>query len=323
MFIFVFQLIDAVVNYGKVLFLFLVNLPMAAIAQQQPHYSMYMANNFVLNPAVAGLEDYTDLKLSARSQWTGITDAPKTLYATLNMPLRRPDGRKRNLGMGGKVLVDQTGPISFSAAELNGAYHLPLTETYRLSFGIGAGVIYQRVDFAKVQLEDPNDPLYGSDDFRQASPTASAGLWLYSNDLYVGISAQNLLGTGFGTTRTEDRLTMAMERHYFATIGYRFRFGDFYLTPSAVLKVVQPAPVAYDINLKGQVADAFWAGLSWRHSDGVAAMAGFFISPTLNVAYAYDFINSDLRRHSLGSHEIILGINFNNQKGPRCPTIVW
>src|SRR3546814_1564444 len=116
---------------------------------------------------------------------------------------------------------------------------------------------------------------------------------------------------------------MAMERHYFATAGYRFRLDDFHLTPSVMWKVVQPATVAYDMNLKGQVADAFWAGLSWRHRDGIAAMAGFFISSTLKVAYAYDFINSDLRQHSLGSHEIILGIKLNNQKGPKCPTIVW
>ncbi|MFB2117669.1 type IX secretion system membrane protein PorP/SprF [Parapedobacter sp. 2B3] len=310
------------VNYGKVLLLILAGLPMALVAQQQPHYTMYVANNFVLNPAVAGIEDYVDLKLSARSQWVGLTDAPKTLYATMNAPLHRGGGRKSNLGIGGKVFVDQTGPILLSAAELNGAYHLPLNETYRLSFGLGVGVNYQRVDFSKVHLEDPNDPVYGTDDFRQAAPTASAGLWLYANDLYVGISAQNLLGVGFGSSPVGIP-TMAMERHYFATAGYRFRFGDFYLTPSAMLKFVQPAPVAYDINLKGQVADAFWAGLSWRRRDGIAAMAGFFISSTLNVAYAYDFINSDLRRHSLGSHEIILGINLNNQKGPKCPTIAW
>ena len=313
---------DAVVNYGKFLLLLLVSLPTVAIAQQQPHYTMYMANNFVLNPAVAGMEDYTVLKLSARSQWTGITDAPKTLYATLNTPWRGRDGRKGNLGVGGKVFVDQTGPILFSSAEFNGAYHLPLNETYRLSFGMGIGVNYRRVDFSKVQLEDPNDPIYGTDDLRHATPTASAGLWLYTDDLYVGISALNLLGDGFGSPPA-GKLTMAMERHYFATAGYRFQFGDFYLTPSAVLKVVRPAPVAYDINLKGQVADVFWAGISWRHRDGIAAMAGFFISSALNVSYAYDFINSDLRQHSLGSHEIILGINFNNQKGPKCPTIVW
>ncbi|HWK57892.1 MAG TPA: type IX secretion system membrane protein PorP/SprF [Parapedobacter sp.] len=310
------------INCGKVLLLLIPCLPVTVMAQQQPHYTMYMANNFVLNPAVAGIAEYAELKLSARSQWTGIADAPKTLYATMNAPLNRRDGRKSNLGLGSKVLVDQTGPILFSSAELNGAYHLPLNETYRLSLGMGIGVNYRRVDFSKVQLAEPNDPVYGTDDFRRATPTASAGLWLYTNDMYLGVSVQNLLDDGFGSSPLGG-LTMAMQQHYFATFGYRFRMGDFYLTPSAMLKLVQPAPMAFDINLKGQVGDAFWAGISWRHQDGVAAMAGFFISSTLNVAYAYDFINSDLRQHSLGSHEIIVGINLNNQKGPKCPTIVW
>lgn len=296
--------------------------PMAVMAQQHPHYTMYMANNFVLNPALAGIESYTDLKLAARSQWTGIADAPKTVYATVNSALNSQDVRKNRIGIGGKVIVDQTGPISFSSAELNGAYHLPLSQTYRLSFGVGAGINYHRLNVRKLHLGDLSDPILGEKDMMQLTPTMSAGLWFYSRDIYAGVSAQNLLENSMGFSLNEN-LRLPIRRHYFATAGYRFKFGDFYLTPSVMFKFVHPAPMAYDLNLKGQFSDAFWAGLTWRHRDGVAAMAGFFISPTLNVAYAYDFINSDLRRHSLGSHEIILGININNQWGPKCPTIVW
>ncbi len=309
-------------NHGKVLSLFIACLPMMVIAQQHPHYTMYMANNFVLNPALAGIESYTDLKLAARSQWTGIADAPKTVYATVNSPLNAQDVRKNRIGFGGKVMVDQTGPISLSSAELSGAYHLRLNQTYRLSFGVGAGINYHRLNIGEVQLRDPGDPVLGEEDVTQLTPTVSAGLWFYSKDLYLGVSAQNLLENSMDFSVNEN-LRMPISRHYFATAGYRFKFGDFYLTPSAMLKFVRPAPVVYDLNLKGQFSDTFWAGLTWRHRDGVAAMAGFFISPTLNVAYAYDFMNSDLRRHSLGSHEIILGININNQWGPKCPTIVW
>src|SRR5690606_41853167 len=98
---------------------------------------MYMANNFVLNPAVAGLEDYTDLKLSARSQWVGITDAPKTLYATLHAPIHTRDVRTSYVGIGGKVFVDRVGPISVTARVLSGAYHFTLHATYRFSLGLG------------------------------------------------------------------------------------------------------------------------------------------------------------------------------------------
>lgn len=312
------------VNHRRLFLSFLMCLPLATVAQQLPHYTMYMANNYALNPALAGIEPYTDLKLAARSQWTGIQDAPKTAYATINSPINKQHPGNSKIGIGGKVFVDRTGPILRSLAEVTAAYHLPLNGMYHLSFGMGVGANYSQLDIAKVRLNNPNDPIYNIVDFTRVTPAASAGLWFYSTDLYVGLAAQNLLESDLGfSASASGALQMAMRRHYFATAGYRFRFNDFYLTPSVMFKRMQPVPLAYDINIKGQFADVFWAGLTWRHRDGVAAMAGFFVSSTLNVAYSYDFINSDLRRHSLGSHEIILGIKLNNEKGPKCPTIVW
>ncbi len=308
----------------KILLLLASLVHLVASGQQLSHYTMYMANNYVLNPALAGIESYTDLKLAARSQWTGIQDAPKTLYATVNAPLNSGDSRKNRIGIGGKVFADQTGPLILASAEVNAAYHLPLNEGYRLAFGVGAGVNYHRLDINKLQLGDQSDPINDISDFTRMTPAISAGLWFYSTDLYVGVAALNLLESQyslFGAPTGE--IDMRLRPHFFATTGYRFRFGDFYLTPSTMIKFAHPAAVGYDINLKGQFADVFWTGISWRHRDGMAAMAGFFINSTLNVAYSYDFINSDLRRHSLGSHEIILGININNQWGPKCPTIVW
>ncbi|WP_257669616.1 PorP/SprF family type IX secretion system membrane protein [Parapedobacter tibetensis] len=312
------------VNHRKLFLLFMACSHMMALAQQHPHYTMYMANNYILNPALAGIEPYIDLKLAARSQWTGINNAPKTLYATINSPLNITDFKNNRIGIGGKVFVDQTGPILLSSAEFNFAYHLPLNRDYRLSFGVGAGMSYHRIDINNVQLKDPADPIYGMADFNRMDPAISAGLWFYSNDLYVGVAAQNLLENDYSlSTSVSGGADMGLRRHYFATTGYRFSIGDFYVTPSTMLKFVSPAPFAYDLNLKGQFSDMLWAGFTWRHRDGVAAMAGFFISSTLNVAYSYDFVNSDLRRHSQGSHEIILGININNQWGPKCPVIAW
>lgn len=311
-------------NLGKLL-LFMACLPTVTSAQQLPQYTMYMANNYVLNPAVAGIESYVDLKLAARSQWVGIEDAPKTLYATVHsrLPAKNVNGSRNRIAIGGKLFADKTGPITLSSAEFTAAYHLPMNERYHLSFGVGAGINYSQLDINKIELKDPSDPIYQTLDVGRITPATSAGLWLYSENLYIGIAAQNLLENDVGFSAASDGSLLGMRRHYFATAGYRFQWGDFYLTPSTMFKFVSPAPFAYDVNLKGQFSDVLWAGITWRHQDGMAAMAGFFISSTLNVAYSYDFINSDLNRHSRGSHEIILGININNQWGPKCPKIVW
>lgn len=295
----------------------------SVVAQQHPHYTMYMANNFVLNPAIAGIEPYIDMKLAARSQWTGINEAPKTMYVTVNAPVDITNFHRNRIGVGGKVFVDKTGPIMLSAAELNFAYHLPLNSEYKLSFGTGVGVTHHRVDAGGLRLEDPLDPILSSERLSRTAPLINAGLWFYGRDMFAGLAAQNLIESDYSLHNAAPGTGMGLRRHYFLTAGYRFRFGDFYLTPSAMMKFVSPAPMGYDINLKGQFSDRFWAGLTWRHQDGMAAMIGLFMTSSLNLAYSYDFLNSELRQHSFGTHEIVVGINISNQWGPRCPTIAW
>ena len=47
-------------------------------AQQLPQITQYMNNNYVINPAVAGMYDYYQVNTTIRNQWAGINDAPRT-----------------------------------------------------------------------------------------------------------------------------------------------------------------------------------------------------------------------------------------------------
>ena len=47
-------------------------------AQQLPLFSQYMFNTFLINPAAAGLDGYTAVNITAREQWLGLKDSPKT-----------------------------------------------------------------------------------------------------------------------------------------------------------------------------------------------------------------------------------------------------
>ena len=63
-------------------------------AQQRPHYTQYIMNNYIVNPAIGGIENYVDVKLSARNQWIGIEGAPKTFYATIHGAIGKSDYRE-------------------------------------------------------------------------------------------------------------------------------------------------------------------------------------------------------------------------------------
>src|ERR1700742_5362152 len=58
-----------------------------ATAQQKPQYTQYIFNYLLINPAVTGIENYTDAKAGYRSQWTGLQGAPVTSYLTVDFPL--------------------------------------------------------------------------------------------------------------------------------------------------------------------------------------------------------------------------------------------
>src|SRR5690349_17519334 len=63
----------------------------AAHAQQRPQYTQYILNNYILNPALTGIENYTDLKLSMRDQWVGLNGAPKTMYLSVHKTIGKKD----------------------------------------------------------------------------------------------------------------------------------------------------------------------------------------------------------------------------------------
>jgi hypothetical protein len=46
--------------------------------QQMPHYTQYMFNDFVINPAIAGVHPYYQIRTNHRFQWVGMTDPPLT-----------------------------------------------------------------------------------------------------------------------------------------------------------------------------------------------------------------------------------------------------
>ena len=61
--------------YILLVFIFMVGF---AKAQQQPIYSQYMMNPYLINPAIAGYQGITDFNLTAREQWLGYGEGPST-----------------------------------------------------------------------------------------------------------------------------------------------------------------------------------------------------------------------------------------------------
>lgn len=78
----------------RIRFLLILTLGnLLASGQQRPHYTQYVINPFIINPAIAGIDNYTDLKLAMRDQWVGLKGAPKTSYFSIHGPIGKSDYR--------------------------------------------------------------------------------------------------------------------------------------------------------------------------------------------------------------------------------------
>ncbi len=324
----------------------------AARAQQKPHYTQYILNQFIVNPAITGIENYMDLKVSHRHQWVGIQDAPVTTYVTLHGALNKKDYRTTatsfevpgenprgqqywqnytaatpHHGVGMQVVNDVTGPINSLSAYGTYAYHLGLTPRTSLSGGFGVGINRVSLDAGKLDFGDiqVDQAVYSSGVLNRTRLDLMAGLYLYSADYFVGLSAQQIVPQQIDFSDGYVRpVTGKSVPHLFATAGYRFQVGyDFNLIPSVMVKYVNPLPTQVEFNAKLQYQDKAWVGASYRHKDGFAGMLGLNVSNTFNVGYAYDYTTSRLNNFSKGTHEFVIGFLIGNRYDDSCPRNVW
>ena len=321
-----------------------------AFAQQKPQYTQYILNNYIINPALSGIESYIDVKAATRQQWTGLQNAPKTSYLTAHMPIGKtndwgsstsfnmvgenPLGRSYkddyqasapHHGIGLVAVVDETGPLSSTTLNLTYAYHLGLAPRVNLSVGVGAGFSQISLNTTNLILENPNDnAIANSGTINRLKPDVNLGVWLYAVDFFLGASVQQLLPQTLSFSDNSSYNTGKTVPHLFITAGYRFWLSDdVTILPSVMVKAVNPAPLSYDFNTKISFRDKIWIGGAYRKDDSFSGLVGFNIGSLFNLGYSYDFTTSALNTVSRGSHEVVLGLLLNNRYRVTCPQKLW
>ncbi len=324
-----------------------------SIAQQRPHYTQYILNNYILNPALTGIENYIDVKISGRDQWVGISGAPQTAYLSAHGPIGKKDlkttatsfsipgenprgnaywqnytASESHHGAGFTVINDRTGLINRLTANVSYAYHLGLSARTNLSAGFSGGISKISYDRSKATPNNPLDPALGNANyvFTKVRPDLAAGLWLYSGDYFIGLSAQQIIPQKLDFIDDPAYNQNKLVPHLFATAGYRFFVSDdINALPSVLLKYVSASveKVQVDLNVKFQYQDLLWIGGNYRFKEGYAGMLGLNVGNTVNVGYAYDYTTTGLNNYNRGTHELLIGFLIGNRYGDTCPRNLW
>ena len=300
-----------------------------SIAQQVPMYSQYIMNGFLVNPSFAGRDGYSTVTLTTREQWVGLAQAPSTYAASFqtrilkNSYISKSTSVKKKLvrptkggkvGVGGYVFNDNNGIMSRTGIQAIYAYHIPMGQTQgypnNLAFGLAFSAYQFKIDLDD-QIYDYSDPLMNNYDRTVFIPDFNFGANFTTSKYYVGFAMTNLIRGQliFADTTETGRTELG---HYFLTGGLKINLApDWTLEPSAFIKSSDMLFKSLQMDLTARVyyKTDYWAGLSWRTGDAIILLTGFKYD-RFYFAYATDFTLTDIRKQSLGTHELTLAVKF-------------
>lgn len=298
--------------YFASLLLGMLSLEMAA--QQDPHYTQYMYNMNVMNPAYAGSKENLSLGLLYRQQWVSMDGAPKTATLSVHGPVGK------NVGLGLSVISDKIGPVEENNIYGDVSYTLNLGGDHRLAFGLKAGATMQKVglfsDIGNGYVQNPGDAAF-SQNSNNTYLNLGTGLFYHSKNYYVAFSVPNMLKSKhLNVTEDGQEYQFGSEtQHYFLTGGYVFNLSESTkFKPSVMVKSAFNAPVSVDASANFLFFEKFEAGATYRLDDSYGAMVNYAISPSIRIGYAYDRILSDLKLTTQASHEFMLLFDLNSRK---------
>jgi len=232
-------------------------------------------------------------------------------------------------GVGIQAMVDRIGPFSTVAVYGNYAYHLPITSKIYASAGAFIGVKQYKLDASRVTLDNPDDQLVGTGgDLNGMTPDGMAGLMLYSDRFYVGLSASQIFNANFKLRKKAGQYVSAeaqLEPHFFATGGYRLRITrEFAFAPSTLVRIYPGTDLSVDLTGKINYLDLLWGGVSYRAGEAVVFLAGISYGHMFDFGYSYDMSVSKRKKFpSVVSHEIMVGYRMVNNDARGKPSFVW
>lgn len=307
--------------------------------QQDIQFSQLISNPSLTNPAAGGLMSVGEISLGTRLQYVGVDGRPMTNFLSVQSIIKTNRRKQKSalqelnsIGksfystpqrtIGNKFVVgfnafnDQIGPFTRNQLKANAAVHIPLNQRINAGIGIGLGWSNFGIDASKVSLHDANDAAYNSyvgSTAAQNYVDANAGLVVYNDRFYLGLSGTQLFGNQ--VTLSQQATGSNYTRHLYFLGSYRFDLGKTYgLEPVAQLKKTGNSPLSYELAARLHYMRYGWVSLSYRSQSALGVGFGINVFSHFNFMYTFEFGNGATQRFGNTSHEFRLGFLFGHKR---------
>jgi len=277
-------------------------MTLAAWCQQDPLYSQYLFNPFILNPAYAGYSKDLTALAAYRVQWTGFDGAPVTMNATGHIALM-----ENRMGLGLTALTDEIGSDKTTQMLVSYAYHLLLSNNQKISFGLRGGMVNYKGDYSALKV-DETDPKFQSN-LSEFKPSVGAGIIYSSDHIYAGFSVPNLLNA---SATIDDTPVILYSRHaylhlmYVLTVSSRLK-----VKPFVLARAVQGSPVNVDFGATLSADDSYTIGMFTRSMNTFGFMAKLHLGDVMRIGYIFELPTNKSVGTSYATHEFTIGVRMS------------
>lgn len=225
----------------------------AVQAQREVLYEQYVQNPMSINPGFTGAREDFNMTAIFRRKWFNIPNSPTSQTFAA-------DGTVANgkFGIGFQALNDQTSYFTTTGFVGSFAFHLGLSETWKLGLGAQGGINVLPV----------SDGTFVSNN--RALGSFGLGAWLRSDQLYFGISKPEVLSQKFG----DQVVGTLYRRPLYITAGGSYDLSEDVMMLPHVLFIQEK-----DHKLRFDVGSRFWfrekvgLGASYRVGGGYSSMS--------------------------------------------------
>lgn len=306
----------------KVLVLLLALFPLCIYAQTDVQLSQQLFSRINYNPAATGASNYINMYVMAREQWVGFKQAPSTQVFNAHSYFQ---GLRSGIGF--SVSNDKIHLMNAINAKLSYAYHIHFNENSYLSLGLSGGILHRKYNASEAVPELPGDMTLASyiGHESQLSPDFDFGIEFNTKNFQIGVSTTHLNNV---MKKVEKLNLLQASRHIYAYAKYSFDVDRQWRLVPTVMGINSQNTFSLELNGMAFFRERFWFGASYRFSEeavseSLIGIVGLFITDFLRLGYSYDFGVGSMRKHSQGTHEIMLSLRLSKgddnygRKSPR------
>lgn len=279
------------------------------LSQSKMRYSQFINSQISVNPAYAGARNAVSGIIMYRKQWEGIKGAPEISGFNIHAPISR-----YNLGLGAIVNYQTIGLHKFYNASAVFSYSLNFSSS-TLNFGISGGIDSYEYDINDINVIDSD--ISFTDNLSYTSPNFGFGLYYFSNNYFVGLSAPKLLYTAEDYNKNRKSEFELSKIPVYLYGGYVFDVGGVKVKPSVLLESYTGSSMRYDAGVSFYFMSLYGIGAYYRSTEDIVGYFEIELLKGLVLSYSYDYSTKNIGSISDGSHEITLRYDITFKKRVR------